>query len=178
MKLRNRFLLLDSAIIGIEIIVAKSLNQNHDSLFKGSSEQPLAHVSPNLFSFDPQTDFAKWYMQNGWGNSWGILVNSDIDLKPLVKHFRHFLMVKKENGEQLYFRFYDPRVLRVFLPTCDERQLNDFFGPVDYFICEDKNPADGLVFSLHNGELEVKKIKKDEVMTYHPEIKKRKFGFF
>jgi len=172
----NYYILLDAAQLGIKIIRAKELNPNHDSLYRGKSEQFLAFVAPYLFSFDPQAEFGKWYIQNGWGNSWGILVYSDIDLKALVKHFRHFLMVKKENGEQLYFRFYDPRVLRVFLPTCDERQLRDFFGPIDYFLCEDEEPAACLVFYLHNGELITERIKQDEVLTFHP-IRKRKFGF-
>jgi hypothetical protein len=172
------FLILDSALIDNEVLNSQKLNSSFNSLIWNKSEQSLSSVAPYLFSFDPKTEFGKWYLQNGWGNSWGVLVYSNIDLKALVKHFRHFLMVKKENGEHLYFRFYDPRVLRVFLPTCDERQLNDFFGPVDYFICEDEDPALGLVFSLHDGELMVDKIKKEEVVTFHPEIKKKKFLFF
>jgi len=87
-------------------------------------------------------------------------------------------MVKTEDGEQLYFRFYDPRVLRVFLPTCDERQLRDFFGPIDYFLCESEEPASGLVFSLRNGELKVDIIKKDEVTVFTQETKKRKSWWF
>jgi hypothetical protein len=86
-------------------------------------------------------------------------------------------MVKKEDGEQLYFRFYDPRVLRVFLPTCDRQQLSDFFGPVDYFVCEDEDPVSGMMFSLKEGELKIERIKQDEVVTFHP-MRKRKFGFF
>jgi hypothetical protein len=69
-------------------------------------------------------------------------------------------------------------VLRVFLPTCDEMQLRDFFGPIDNFIGEDEDPANGLVFSLHNGQLKVDNIKKDEVVSFHPGIKKRKFWLF
>lgn len=171
---RNLFTLLDSARIGVDIIRAKELNPDHDSLYRGTPEQSLAYVAPYLFPFDPQSEFAIWYMQNGWGNSWGLLVYSEIDLKALVKHFRHFLKVKKEDGEQLYFRFYDPRVLRVFLPTCDERQLRDFFGSVDYFICEDEDPANGLVFSLHKGELKVDVIKKDEITVFIQGTKKNK----
>lgn len=174
---RNLFTLLDSARIGVDIIRAKELNPDHDSLYRGTPEQSLASVAPYLFSFDPHTEFGSWYFQNGWGNSWGILIYSDIDMKALVKHLRHFLKVKKEDGEQLYFRFYDPRVLRVFLPTCDERQLMDFFGSIDYFICEDEDYNTGLVYSLGNGKLINEKIKRDEVVNFHP-VRKRKFGFF
>lgn len=175
---RNLFALFDAARAGVDIIGAKEISSGHDSLYRGKSEQYLANVAPYLFNFDSETGFFKWYMNNGWGNSWGILIFSDFELKTLVKHFRHFLMVKNEDGEQLYFRFYDPRVLRVFLPSCDSRQLNDFFGPIDYFICEDEDPADGLAFSLDKGNLKIDKIKNHEVMTFHAEIRKKRFWIF
>jgi hypothetical protein len=87
-------------------------------------------------------------------------------------------MVKTEEGEELYFRFYDPRVLRIFLPTCDREQLKDFFGPVDYYLCEDEDPAYGLVFSLENSALKTERISKQEVMLFNPEKKKKRFSLF
>jgi hypothetical protein len=175
------YIILDAARMDIEIIKAQELNPDFESLYNGSKyieKRNLFYVAPFLFSFLINVEFRNWYFEKGWGDSWGVIVYSVMDLKSLVKHFRHFLMVKREDGEQLYFRFYDPRVLRVFLPTCDERQLNDFFGPVDYFICEDEDSGNGLVFSLHKGELKVDKIKKEEVVTFHPEIGKKKFWIF
>ena len=48
-------------------------------------------------------------------------------------HFRRFLLVEAPDGDSWYFRFYDPRVLERFLPTCDAAQLTDFFGPVSAY---------------------------------------------
>jgi hypothetical protein len=36
----------------------------------------------------------------------------------------------------MLFRYYDPRVLRAFLPTCTLEEANTFFGPVDAFVAE------------------------------------------
>jgi hypothetical protein len=177
MPVNIKFILLDSARIGTEIIKAKELNPEFDSLYRGKSEETLATVAPYLFSFH-KAEFVDWFMQSGWGNSWGVLVYSSEELKTLVKHFRQFLMVKTEDGDELYFRFYDPRVLRVFLPTCDLQQLREFFGPVDYFICEDEDPGSGLLFSLENEGLKTEKIAKEQVISFEPPIKKRKFSFF
>jgi hypothetical protein len=48
------------------------------------------------------------------------------------KHLRRLLMVKLDDGgRRLYFRFYDPRVLRAFLPTCSVRQDEEMFGDRD-----------------------------------------------
>lgn len=161
-----------------EIFKAKELNQNFASLYSGVSEVNLSPVAPFIFSVETDIEFSKWYFEKGWGDSWGVLVYSSEEMKALVKHFRKFLMVKTEVGQELYFRFYDPRVLRIFLPTCDKEQLEEIFDAVDYFICEDENPDFGLVFSLTKGSLETLKITKDQVIAFEPEQKKRKFLFF
>jgi hypothetical protein len=45
-------------------------------------------------------------------------------------------MVRTDAGERLLFRFYDPRVLGEFLPTCEAAQLREMFGPVQRFMLE------------------------------------------
>jgi hypothetical protein len=172
------FLLLDASRMDVEIISAKELNPEFNSLYRGNSETSLSAVAPYLFSFNPQTEFGEWYLKKGWGDCWGVLVYSSEEMKALIKHFRNFLLVNTEDRNELYFRFYDPRVLRIFLPTCDKEQLKEFFGPVDYFICEDEDSNFGLVFSLTNGTLDTSRITKDQVIAFEPEQKKRKFLFF
>jgi hypothetical protein len=172
------YALLDSARIDTEIITAKELNPEFDSLYRGRSEESLSSVAPYIFTGKKETKFSNWYFEKGWGDSWGVLVYSTEEMKALVKHLRKFLMVNTADGKELYFRFYDPRVLRIFLPTCDKEQLEEIFDAVDYFICEDEDPDFGLVFSLIKGSLETLRITKDQVIAFEPEQKKRRFSFF
>lgn len=172
------YILLDAARLDDEINRAKELNPNFDSLYRGQSEESLASVAPYIFQAEKGEEFERWYFEKGWGDSWGVLVFSNEDMKSLHKHFRKFLMVKTEDGEELYFRFYDPRVLRIFLPTCDKDQLKEFFGLVNYFICEDEDSGFGIVFSFQDGLLKQERITKEMVLVYEPEVKKRKFSFF
>ena len=51
-------------------------------------------------------------------------------LEGLRRHFRDLLMMKLPDQKQVYFRFYDPRVLRLFLPTCTAQEIGLIFGPV------------------------------------------------
>jgi len=44
------------------------------------------------------------------------------------QHFRRFITVHDESGKPLLFRYYDPRVLRTFLPTCNAKELAEIFG--------------------------------------------------
>ena len=61
---------------------------------------------------------------------------------------RHFLMIELE-GEEVYFRFYDPRVLRGFLPNCTPGEIREFFGPIREFLMEAADPGTMLHFTPH-----------------------------
>lgn len=145
--------LLDAARMLDALETAQQLNPAHDSLYRGRSEEALAMVAPYLFSCEDGTAFADWLASAGWGNSWGVYLYAEASPAELHRHFRKFLLVQTEDGQELYFRFYDPRVLRIFLPTCDEAQLRAFFGPVNYFMVEDEDPARAVVFYLADGQL-------------------------
>lgn len=47
-------------------------------------------------------------------------------------------MVYDAKGTPSYFRYYDPRVLRVYLPACNESELQTVFGPVEGYYVEGK----------------------------------------
>lgn len=162
--LHTNYILLDAARMGNTIENAKQLNQQFDSLYRGRSEESLAVVAPYIFSFAAQNDFGKWFFEKGWGDAWGILIQSSYPMHELHKHFRKFLIVGTEDKQELYFRFYDPRVLRIFLPTCNTEQLKEFFGPIDYFIMESDNPAFAIKVWLENYELKSMQISKDVFM--------------
>jgi hypothetical protein len=81
----------------------------------------------------------RWLLTNGWGNSWGIFLVSPASLETLRRHFRRFLLVHDTSGNELYFRFYDPRVLRTFLPTCTGAETKRFFAPVGIYLVEAEN---------------------------------------
>jgi hypothetical protein len=110
----------------------------------------LADIGPHLLEADD--GLMTWYVENGFGNAWGLIIQTQVTLSDCLKHFRQFLF-KKENGSRLFFRFYDPRVLKVFLPTCQANQLTDFFGPVEVFITEGDNPGKAIQFRLEQGML-------------------------
>jgi hypothetical protein len=135
----------------MEEAIAK--NPVHECLYEGNSRKTLSPVAPYLFTFATDDPFAQWFWDEGWGKSWGVLLRSPSSLEELYRHFRKFLMVKTEEGKGLYFRFYDPRVLRVFLPTCDAQQVSEFFGPVEQFYMEGASPGGAIQFRQVRGIL-------------------------
>lgn len=107
-------------------------------LYYGKKAEELADAAPYLVRLKPEDAFTEWLMNNGWGNSWGIFLESKAAPEQLKRHFRKFLTVYDEDGNPLYFRFYDPRVFRVYLPTCNAEELEIIFGPVNRYYLENK----------------------------------------
>ena len=55
-------------------------------------------------------------------------------------------MVHGPDGKRLYFRYYDPRVLRVYLPTCNTEETKFIFGPLAAYFCEGETADTLLTF--------------------------------
>ena len=121
------------------------------SLYEGKQGEELADYAPYIVRVYHDSPLVEKLIEDGWGKSWGIYLRCPLSILEVRRHFRHFLMVKDETGEEFYFRFYDPRVLRVFLPTCTQDQRLEFFGPVERFFMEDDRGAKVLEFAP-NGE--------------------------
>jgi hypothetical protein len=64
----------------------------------------------------------------------------------MARHFRRLVRVVDEAGTVMLFRFYDPRVLRAFIPTCTAEQRAELFGPARRLVMEGPDGA-ALVFA-------------------------------
>lgn len=109
----------------------------HGSLYDGVKGDELDHVAPYLVAFRRDSGLLERVVREGWGRRWGIFFSCARPFRDVRRHLRRFLMVEDdESGEKYYFRFYDPRTLRLFLPTCTPRQRADFYGEVTCFFAE------------------------------------------
>lgn len=110
----------------------------HRSLYQGARGDALEDVAPYLVGpFEPDSRLLERLVMEGWGKGWGIFCACRRPAAELRRHLRRFLVVEvHESGERVYFRFYDPRVLRRFLPTCSPRQAEELFGDIQVFLVE------------------------------------------
>lgn len=110
----------------------------HRSLYQGARGDALEDVAPYLVGpFEPGSQLLERLCTEGWGRRWGIFCTFRRKPAELRGHFRRFLVVEiSETGERVYFRFYDPRALRRFVPTCSRRQEEELFGDIEGFIVE------------------------------------------
>lgn len=123
------------------------------SLYQGETADNLADVAPYLIRLEADTPFVRWLTIENWGKSWGVFLRASDDFQAVRRRMRRFTVAATENGQTIMFRFYDPRVLRLFLPIGEPDQLAALFTDIDFFLMEDEN-AEGLIsFQLHDGVL-------------------------
>ncbi len=125
----------------------------YSCLYSGYLPPALEIAAPYLVQLEHRDKYTRRILQRGWGDSWGIFLKCDLGLDRLRRHLRQFLVVRDPRGGRLVFRYYDPRVLRVYLPTCREEELNSLFGPIQCFWSEGEDPRDMLEFRFHRGSL-------------------------
>jgi hypothetical protein len=97
-------------------------------LYRGHVDPKVLAVAPYVARVDPP--LLDWLRSTVWVEPWGIFVGTPAALTTVRNHLRKFLVVKNPQGEPLYFRYYDPRVLATFLGSCNREETEEMFGPV------------------------------------------------
>jgi hypothetical protein len=149
----NIFAVLDGACITDLRDVLHELNPENYCLYRGELEPDMAEVAPYLVSLEPEGEFISWLIEEGWGNHWGIFVLTSADLRTMRNHFRKLLTVYDPNNKPMLFRYYDPRVLRVYLPTCNAEELATMFGSINSYFLEDEDPVFMLRYNCPSAAL-------------------------
>lgn len=118
----------------------------HRSLYDGWQGDALAEGAPFLVELGPppHPPLLADLVVEGWSadperadgdGGWAVFLSAPAgrDLEAVRRHLRRFLMVELDR-EKVYFRFYDPRVLRMFVPTCTPAEQRDFLADLEWHI--------------------------------------------
>jgi hypothetical protein len=130
----------------------------HTCLFSGAIAPELKIAAPYLVQLEYDDEKTKRFISQAWGNSWGVFLRCSSRPETLRRHLRGFLVVRDPSGRKMLFRYYDPRVLRVYLPTCTAEELRTVFGPIECFRMEDENAGTMLEFGFDREELVTNRI--------------------
>jgi len=141
----NVYAILDGASVPDIVSNLALFEAESICLYRGKLDPELEQTAPYLVLLTAESELTDWVL-SGIGQHWGIFAISKSNIREMRKHFRTFLMVYDPEGEPIYFRYYDPRVLRVFLPTCDEGEKEQLFGPVESYFAESEDGTSLISF--------------------------------
>ena len=110
----------------------------HDCLYSGKLNYALKRAAPHIVKVEPNDKLFRTIVEEGWGNSWGIfaVVPPGVKMQTVRNNCRRLAKVEAPGGKTMVFRYYDPRVLRDFLPTCLPVEIKRIFGPVSVYVGE------------------------------------------
>jgi hypothetical protein len=135
-------------------------------VYIGELDPALARVAPYLVRLSRAAPATRALLEQAWGDSWGVFLHSSAPMGALHQHFRRLLRVQDEAGRRMLFRFYDPRVLRVYLPTCRADELGTVFGPVEFFLMEPEETANIVEFRNQRGVLALSEVRSEKRLAW------------
>lgn len=100
-------------------------------LYAGTEFASDILVGPWLLPLVQLPDWEAWWQeQEAAGQATGLLLASEHESVMLLKHWQSLLLAGLD-GEEVLFRYYDPRVLAPMLYTLTEEETRRFLGPTN-----------------------------------------------
>lgn len=107
-------------------------------LYEGDLSYQVRVSAPHLVRLEQNHPQTHDIIQQGWGRSWGVfaITYPPVSFLKVRHNCRKIAKVKGPDGQSLIFRYYDPRVLRTYLPNCNDKEAEKMFGPITDFVIE------------------------------------------
>ena len=151
----NNYLIYDAALNGTyTLLMLQKHYPKHRCLFKGTKDETLVDVAPHIFLIDDSGEKLKDEIELSLKEL--VTIESIQDIDTVKDHFKEFIY-QDVNRRECFFRFWDPRVLKKFLPMCTEIQLKMFFRPVTALIMADENDSEVVRYTLQYSGLVAEK---------------------
>jgi len=125
-------------------------------LFEGKLDPQVLRASPHLVELAAHDPLTVAWQGAGWGRSWGILIASREPLAFVRRRLRHFTQARLPDGQgPVLFRFWDPRVFRIYMPLVEPDALPPWFEGVERYVCESEDGRFAQSYALEGGALRI-----------------------
>ena len=120
----------------------------------GNLHPEVKKVSPHLVELHADDPLTRLWQGEGWGQNWGLWIESRTDLHAIHRRMRHFTQAKLPSGEgPVLFRFWDPRVFRVYMPLVEAADLAAWFQDIDGYVAEAEDGKGAVRYRLEGSNL-------------------------
>lgn len=120
-------------------------------LLPGHVDADLAHVAPYLIALHPGSPIVDW-LDARCQLPWGYVIESELSLNALQMHLRRFAETRGPCGEEWWFRFWDPRVLRCMPDILHAAQGQAFLHGIERIHMTDGGAA-SLAWNAREGRM-------------------------
>jgi hypothetical protein len=125
----------------------------YQCLIGGKVEEPLAAALPYLVRLQSDEPLGRAWQGPGVGQSWGIMLRSSLSIDGLRVHLKKFIQAQLPDGRVVMFRFYDPRVFRVYIRAALAEERLPWFNGVSVYAIEAEASGQFHNFNLQGGVL-------------------------
>ncbi|AYM84329.1 DUF4123 domain-containing protein [Agrobacterium tumefaciens] len=121
-------------------------------LYRGNALEEFGDDTAWVAEMTSDESVLQWLIDKGFGRRWSVFLRTAHALEDVVRHLRKFTVVKDSEGTIHFFRYYDPRTLRQYLPVLTSEQAAVFFKGIECFYCEnDLKAGELLKFRFEGG---------------------------
>lgn len=130
----RHYLLLDGAQIDELMPTLYLLEPEPEfyQLYDGTRYSELAEAGPVLVA-TRESSALSYHFKQYWSGTAGVSLEARVPADDLIQHLRSMVHVSVSGGAVVLFRFYDPRILALWLVDMSEPRLSEVLGPVDRF---------------------------------------------
>ena len=134
------YLLIDAAADPLIATTLEAFPEPARCLFDGQAFEELREVGPWLVQLQRHGRAWAWFLAEGWGRNWGVLLHSPLPLPKLKTRLKAPLRVEDGEGNKYFFKYYRPRHLNEYLPTFGDAQRDRFMHGIQAWIAEESEP--------------------------------------
>lgn len=126
----RQYLLLDGAQIDDLLLQLYRLEDSPavQRLYQGTRYETLADAGPVLVQLAPGSRLEQHFIEH-WQARAGLWLETDASEAELVEHLRSLIHVRVQ-GVTVLLRYYDPRIMRHWLPELPADERDRLMGPV------------------------------------------------
>ena len=139
------FALLDASQSADIAICLEGFSDPARCLFDGAAYEDMAEAAPWLVELTRYCDAWDWFVEDGYGQNWGILIHSRLELPRLKTHLKKFLKIEDEDGERYFFKYYRPAHFNRYAPGFDDILRAAFWRGIEAVYAERKTEASLLL---------------------------------
>lgn len=116
----------------IRPLIDRQVGSTAVTLFAQDQPRALLHVGPWLVRLSKAPEIASALSQYDRHVAWGYYVHSTFDILSLRKSLRYFNLAQiPPDRKEVLFRYWDPRVMRLFLEVASQHQRQRLFELIE-----------------------------------------------